>query len=95
MAYDDLTIRETAQPALSGYWVGVGNIWERELPDEQGIIAPRLSASLMIRDPASGQTRHEKVFTGNILTLGADRYLVVSVEEGDAAPGAIVLRRLP
>lgn len=95
MVDNELTIRETTQPALSGYWVGVGNIWERDLPDEQGIVAPRLSAALAIHDPASGQTRHEKVFAGSILTLGADRYLVVSVEEGDAIPGAITLRRLP
>jgi hypothetical protein len=88
------TIRETTQPTISGHHVGVGNIWERDLPDAAGIVAPHMSATLSIFDPSSGKSRHEKVFVGSVITLGADRYLVVSVEEGEIAPGAITLRKL-
>lgn len=94
MASDEMTIRETTQPTISGHLVGVSNIWERELPDDKGVIAPRLSASLSIQDLASNQVRNEKVFAGSILLLGPDRYCVVSIEEGGATPGAITLRKL-
>lgn len=94
MTSDEITIRETTQPTISGHLVGVGNIWERELPDDKGIIASRLSASLSILDLASEQTRSEKVFTGSIISLNADRYCVVNVEEGIAEPGTITLRKI-
>lgn len=93
MSNDEIRIRETTQPTISGHTVGVGNIWERELPDETGVIAPRLSASLTIEDLATKEIRHEKVFTGSVVSLGADRYSVVNIEEGESSPGAIILRK--
>jgi len=95
MSHDETTIRETTQVMISGHLVGVSNIWERELPDRQGVIAPRLSATATIRDVASQQTRVERVFAGSLLTLGADRYCVVKVDAGESAPGAITLRKNP
>ena len=88
------TIRETTQTELSGHLVGVGNIWERNLPDESGVIAPRLSATLSIQDLASKAERHERVFAGVNISLGADRYEVVSVAEGQSEPGSITLRQV-
>jgi hypothetical protein len=95
MTGDEITIRETTQAQLSGHLVGVGNIWERDLPDDRGVIAPRLSASLSIEEIASREARSEKVFVGSVLSLGADRYAVVNVEEGESEPGSITLRKLP
>lgn len=94
MNTSDLTIHETTQPTISGHLVGVGNIWERDLPDDQGIIAARLSANLSIQDLASQRTWSEKVYAGSIVSLGADRYCVIDVEEGDSQPGWIVLRKI-
>ena len=91
MSDDELRIRETTQPVLSGYLVGVSNIWERE---PQGGAAGRVAAMLSITDPASRQTRREEVFEGTIVSVGADRYCVVSVEEGKSAPGWITMRKM-
>jgi hypothetical protein len=92
---NEMTIRETTQPMISGHLVGVGNIWERDLPDDRGVIAPRLSATLSIMDLATNQTRHEIVFTGSLLSLGDDTYCVVNVEEGKSELGEIILRKNP
>jgi hypothetical protein len=93
MNSEEMTIRETTQPTISGHLVGVSNIWERDLPDRQGVIASRLSATLTILDIATQQTRVEKVFVGSVLSLGADSYCVVNVDPGKSAPGAITLRK--
>ena len=110
MTSDKMTIRETThdEPTYAvhdviHYAVGnmpgavpnTANIWERDLADDQGVIASRLSANLSIQDLASKQTRVEKVFAGSVLTLGTDRYCVVNVEEGESAPGSISLHKLP
>jgi hypothetical protein len=95
MMSDEMTIRETAQPTISGHQVGVSNIWERELPDEKGVILPRVSASLTIKNLVSNRTRVEKVFAGSVVVLDPDRYCVVDVEEGQTSPGAITLRKIP
>ena len=93
MSDDEITIRETAQAEISGHLVGVGNIWERELPDSEGVIESRLSAVLAIYDLASQEERSEKVWTGSEISLGDDRYAVVNVEEGQSEPGSLTLRR--
>jgi hypothetical protein len=94
MTNADITIRESTQPTLSGHLVGVSNIWERELSDAHGVLASRLSAKLSIVDVGSGRARHESVAMGSVIVLGADRYSVVQVAEGEATPGTITLRRL-
>jgi hypothetical protein len=94
MSGDKMILRETSQPTLSGYKVGVSDIWERELPDEKGVMAPRLSARLTIYDPASEQTRREDVFAGTVLSLGEDSYYIVDVAEGQSRPGSITVRKL-
>jgi hypothetical protein len=91
---NEIAIRETTQPTLSEHLVGVSNIWERELPDDAGVIAPRLSANLSILNLASKQSRVEKVFAGSVFLLGTDRYYVVNVEEGKSGPGLITLRKV-
>ncbi|HBL13671.1 MAG TPA: hypothetical protein DD379_20190 [Cyanobacteria bacterium UBA11162] len=94
MTSDEIIIRETTQPTISGHLVGVSNIWERELPDDKGVIVPRLSANLSIMDIATEQTRNEKVFAGNRVSLGGDSYCVVKIEEGESAAGTITLRKI-
>jgi hypothetical protein len=94
MAGEDISIRETSQPEISGHLVGVSNIWERELPDADGLIENRPSASVTIQDLVTKQTQVVKVIVGSVLSLGADNYKVISIEEGKAAPGAIVLHKL-
>lgn len=91
---EEIILREPTQPTLAGHHVGVGNIFERELPDDDGVVAPRLSASLHIADPATGDERDELVRAGSVLVLGDERHCVVRVEAGGSAPGAIAVRRL-
>lgn len=93
MSHEEIRIGETTQPAISGHLVGVSNIWERELPDSHGVIAPRLSATVTIRNMATERSSVEKVIVGSVISLGADRYCVVDIEEGKSTPGAIVLRK--
>jgi hypothetical protein len=94
MTGEVLRFRETTSNTLSNKDVGVSNIFERELPDEQGVIAPRLSAVLVIHDPHTDAIRRETVFAGNIVSIGGDRYTVVSVELGKGSPGWISLRQV-
>lgn len=93
MGDEVMKIRETTQPLLSGYLVGVSNIWERDHADGKGGTAPRVAATLSITDPASRETRREDVVAGSIVALGADRYCVVAVEEGQASPGSVSLSK--
>lgn len=94
MAEDVLKLRQTTQTELSERRVGVANILERDLPDEHGVVASRMSALLNVHDPKTGESVKEKVFVGSVVSIGADRYCVVSVEQGKASPGSISLRKL-
>ena len=94
MSSDEIKIGETTQMRLSGHKVGVSNIWERELPDDKGVVAPRMSALLSILEIASARELDVMVFAGSVLELGPDRYCIVRVEEGQTAPGDIFLRKL-
>jgi hypothetical protein len=89
-----LKFRETTSNTLSSKDVGISNIFERELPDDTGNVASRLSAVLVIHDPQTDELRRETVFDGSVVSIGADRYCVVSVERGQAGPGWISLRRV-
>lgn len=94
MTDSGITIGETTQPALSGYLVGVSNIWERELPGRDGTLATRMSAQLSIFDPSTRTARTEFVGADDTIELGGDRYRVAAVTAGRSAPGSIVVRRL-
>ena len=94
MADDVLTLRETTNPTLSDHQVGISNIFERDLPDASGVVGPRLSAVLVIFDPATKQSRRETVAADSVVTIGADRYCVVGLQEGKSQPGSISLRKL-
>jgi hypothetical protein len=94
MADETLTLRETTNPTLSEHQVGISNIFERDLPDASGAVASRLSAVLVIFDPKTKQTRRETVIADGVVTIGADRYCVVKLEEGKSAPGSITVRKL-
>lgn len=89
-----ITIKETTQPEVSGHLVGVSNIWERELADGSGAVAPRMSAALAITPKDTREVRHEKVVAGSQVKLGADVYCVEQIAEGKDQPGSIVLRKV-
>jgi len=94
MEKDVLRLRETTMPTLSERRVGISNIFERDLPDDKGVVASRLSALLTIHDPKTKESRKEKVIVGSMVSIGADRYCVVDIEEGKTEPGSISVRKL-
>jgi hypothetical protein len=87
-------LRETTQPTLSDRLVGIGNIFERDVPDASGVVAARLSAVLVITDPTTQQSRRETVIEGSVVTIGGDRYCVVELEAGTREPGWVSIRKL-
>ncbi|HLO84625.1 MAG TPA: hypothetical protein VK203_06370 [Nostocaceae cyanobacterium] len=91
---NEITIGSNTVGTISNYRVGVANIWERELPNDKGVIAPRTSAILAILDPTSQQSREEMVFTGSVISLGSDRYCVINVEYSDSSSSSITLRKI-
>jgi hypothetical protein len=94
MTDDDIRIRETTVPRLSGYAVAVSNIWTREPPDVTGP-DPCMSAQLTIFKDAAPETRRLFVCAGDAVELGEDRYRVVDVISDEKAPGWIILRKDP
>jgi len=89
-----LKFRETTSNTLSNKDVGISNIFERDLPDDKGVIASRMSAVLVIHDPVTDEIQRETVFEGKIVSIGGDRYCVVSVEIGKGSPGWLSLRQV-
>lgn len=94
MANETMTFKETSNQTLSEHQVGISNIFERELADANGVKARRVSASLTIFDPATKQSRKEIVAADSVVTIGPDKYCVVSVSEGKNQPGSISIRKL-
>ncbi|HLO84626.1 MAG TPA: hypothetical protein VK203_06375 [Nostocaceae cyanobacterium] len=95
MISDEITINENTVGTISNYAVGVVNVGERELPDDKGVIAPRISAILAILDPSTKQSHDEDVFAGSVISLGTDRYCVVHVDGGNSKYGSVTLRKIP
>lgn len=87
-------IRENTQPTLSGLWVVIAKIRERDLPDDGGEVQRQMSAVLEIYDPATEKEWSETVRRGSVVTIGGDRYCIVALEKGQTEPGAIWIRRL-
>ena len=91
----DIIIIETTQLKMFHYLVGVSNIWERELPDQQGVIKPRLSANINIFDLDSKESREQEVFSESIIALEGQNYRVVNVNDGThTRPGSITLQKM-
>jgi hypothetical protein len=86
--------RETTNPTISEYDVGISNIFQRDLANDAGVVAKRLSASLSIHDPKTDSLRHEIVVPGNVVTIGKDRYCIVDVDYGDDAPGSVSMQKV-
>ena len=91
---EPIAIQESTQALISGRLVAVSNIWERDAPDADGVIAPRLTAQVTVADPGPDGSCRLDVAVGTVLVLGADRYRVVDVVRTVSAPGAITLRPL-
>jgi hypothetical protein len=89
-----LKFKETTNNTLSNKHVGVSNIFERDLPDDKGVIGSRMSAVLVIHDPSTDAIERKTVFAGNIVTFGDDRYCIITVEFGKGSPGWISLRQV-
>lgn len=94
MSGDRLNVRETTQQQIANHRVGVSNIFERELADASGTVAPRVSAQLVITSPGTPDVRRELVHAGSIVQLGSERYCVVAIEEGTSAPGSLTFEKL-
>ena len=92
---ETLRIRETTQRALAAYRIGVADIFVRDAPDKVGAMAPRLSARIALFDPTTDTSHEETVIAGSVVTVGADRYCVVGLEEANLSPGWLSLRKLP
>jgi hypothetical protein len=92
---DVMRLRETTNNPLSQRQVGVADIFERELPDSAGAVASRLSAQLVIFDPATNDTRHDIVIAGSVVDIGGEHYCVVAPEAGTRAPGWLSIGKLP
>lgn len=90
---DAVTYRESSNPTISQRQVGISNIWARDLPDKNGAVASRVSAQLMIYDPATKASTKEIVYAGSVVAIGADHYAVTSVEAGKSVPGSIALKK--
>jgi hypothetical protein len=91
---DVLRFRETTSQTLSDKDVGISNIFERDIPDEKGVVAKRMSAVLVIHDPMTDEIKRETVFAGSVVAIGGDRYRVLSVDAGTDAPGWISLKKV-
>jgi hypothetical protein len=85
---------ETTNPSISGYDVGISNIFGRDLADDAGVVEKRLSASLSIHDPEADSLRHEIVVPGNVVNIGSDRYCVTALDYGSGNPGSVSLQKL-
>lgn len=88
------TLRETTSSTLSDRQVGIGNIYERELPDKHGVVATRMSAAMAVHDPATNVSLSELVTVGDVVGIGADKYCVVAIDEGNDQLGSITLRKV-
>lgn len=91
---DVLVFRETTSNQLAQRDVGVSNVFERDLPDAAGATAKRLSAVLVIHDPATDAVARATVFAGSTVLVGAERYCVVTVAKGEGTPGSVSLVKL-
>ena len=89
-----ITIVETTVGDLSHYRLGVADIWVRELPDEQGKIEPRLSASLSVFDENTKEETDHEVFVGSIIHLDDGNYQVTDMDEGSSTPGSLTLQKI-
>lgn len=87
-----LRFRATTNQTLSDRQVGISNIFERELPDDTGMVAKVMSAQLTIFDPKTDAIRREYVFAGQTVEIGGGRYKIVSVEEGTDGPGWVSMQ---
>jgi hypothetical protein len=56
---------ETTSPQIAGRGVGVGNIFERELPGLDGVVAERMSASVALYDPVTKAEDKVEVIVGS------------------------------
>jgi hypothetical protein len=95
MPGDDVQrFRETTNPQLSQRSVGIADIMERDLPDASGAVARRTSATLVIFDAATNESRHETVQKGSVVAIGADRYCIADIELVRDAPGWLSMQKL-
>ena len=86
-----IEIVETTNPVISGHQVAVGNIRERELPDINGALAMRMSASLSIMCVETGEEWSAFFAKGDPVTLGEHTYRIDSIYPGDDSRGSITL----
>ncbi len=86
-----IEIVETTNVVITDHQVAVGNIWERELPDTDGNVAMRMSASLSIMCNETGEEWNEFVIEGDLIDLNENTYEVRSIDPGDNSRGLLTL----
>lgn len=86
-----IEIVETTNPVISGHQVAVGNIRERELPDINGAVEMRMSASISIMCIETGEEWRGFFAPGDPVTLGEHTYRVDSIDPGEDSRGTIIL----
>lgn len=93
--HEGVVIRENTQANILHYRIGVANIWERDLPDDQGRIKSQMSATVAIFNTQTEESREEKVRVGSLITLDAGhQYRVLKIDEGDGEIGSITIQLL-
>ncbi len=90
-----IEICEPCVGTLGEYSIGVGNIWERELPGADGVLKKRPSAMLAIwrNGDDAGATRDVIVAPGSEVQLGDETYRVIDVDVPPGKPGSVRLQK--
>ncbi len=89
-----LTIREATSPEFAGHQVAPTNIFERDLPDDTGKVARRVSSRLSIMQRATRKEWTEMVILGSRIQLGNETWCVEQLVMGESEPGSMTLRRM-
>jgi hypothetical protein len=89
-----LPITETTQAHQAGVDIGVGSIWDRDLPGPDGSVEARMSARLFLYDESSGREWDVTAIVGTKLQLPDGLWRVTAIDEGtDDRRGYVVLER--
>ena len=88
-------IDETTNPQIGTHEVGVSNLFDRELPGPDGVVAMRKGAAISVYDRETKKEEHHKVTIGTVIPIGNTSYRVVAIEYGHVGPGWIILERIP
>lgn len=90
---ETITIQETTQADVSDHYVGVGNIWERDLEGPDGRVEARMSARIFVFDPHNEKEWDVTAIVGTEIALNGVVWKLTLMDEGEQGPGYVVLER--